>query len=38
MYIENLSSEEILKREISTGEPLVYEYNQLTKIYSLKYE
>ena len=31
-------SEEILKREISTGEPLVYEYNQLTKIYSLKYE
>ena len=31
MHIENLSSEEILKREISTGEPLIYEFNQSAK-------
>ena len=38
MHIENLSSEEILKREIATGKPLVYEYDSFIETYSLKYE
>ena len=38
MHIENLSSEEILKREIATGKPLVYEFNSFKETYSLKYE
>lgn len=28
MYIENLSPEEILKREIATGDPIVYEFDE----------
>ena len=38
MHIENLSSEEILKREIATGKPLVYEFDSFKETYSLKYE
>ena len=38
MHIENLSSEEILEREIATGEPLVYEFDSSKEAYSLKYE
>ena len=38
MHIENLSSEEILKREIATGKPLVYEFDSSKEAYSLKYE
>ena len=38
MHIENLSSEEILKREIDTGKPLVYEFDSFKETYSLKYE
>ncbi len=38
MHIENLSSEEILEREIATGKPLVYEFDSSKEVYSLKYE
>ena len=38
MHIESLSSEEILEREIATGEPLVYEFDSSKEAYSLKYE
>tara|TARA_B100000674_G_scaffold437845_1_gene399008 strand:+ start:2152 stop:2763 length:612 start_codon:yes stop_codon:yes gene_type:complete len=38
MHIENLSSEEILDREIATGKPLVYEFDLEKESYSLKYE
>ena len=32
MFIENLSPEEILKREIGTGKPIVYEFNADLKL------
>lgn len=32
MFIENLSPEEILKREIGTGKPIVYEFNTDLKL------
>lgn len=32
MYLENLSPEEILKREIATGDPLVYEIDRDLKV------
>tara|TARA_B100000530_G_scaffold234091_1_gene151824 strand:- start:39 stop:650 length:612 start_codon:yes stop_codon:yes gene_type:complete len=38
MHIENLSSEQILEREIATGKPLVYEFDPSKELYSLKYE
>ena len=38
MHIENLSSVEILEREIETGKPLVYEFDSSKEVYSLKYE
>ena len=38
MHIENLSSVEILEREIETGKPLVYEFDSSKETYSLKYE
>jgi 2,3-bisphosphoglycerate-dependent phosphoglycerate mutase len=36
MYIENISKEEILKLEIPTGEPIVYELDKDAKIVSKK--
>jgi bisphosphoglycerate-dependent phosphoglycerate mutase len=27
MHLENISSEEIVKLEIATGDPLIYEYS-----------
>jgi len=38
MSIENLSSEDILKKEIGTGKPIVYNFNIMDKTYSIKYE
>lgn len=31
MYLENLSPEEILKREIATGQPITYSFNGTSK-------
>jgi 2,3-bisphosphoglycerate-dependent phosphoglycerate mutase len=36
MYIENISKEDILKLEIPTGEPIVYELDKDLKIVSKK--
>ena len=38
MYVESLSSKDILKKEIGTGKPIVYNFNILDETYSIKYE